>query len=141
LKDNNNIEWFTENKPCYEADIITPCLNFMVDMGELLKEISHHYTAIPKKSGGSMFRIYRDARFSMNKNPYKENAASNSVIKLLKMLMPPAFTSTLKKTASFMVVAFGLPKIPPLEKLAYGLNKKLTDIFVLNFRLHQLPPL
>ena len=47
LKDNNNLEWFAENKPCHEGDIITPCLNFMVDMGELLKEISHHYTAIP----------------------------------------------------------------------------------------------
>lgn len=22
LKDNNNLEWFIENKPCYEADII-----------------------------------------------------------------------------------------------------------------------
>ena len=113
----------------------------MVDMGELLKEISHHFTAIPKKSGGSMFRIYRDARFSMNKNPYKENAGIQFRHKVVKMLIPPAFSSTLKKTASFMVVAFGLPKIPPLEKLAYGLNKKLTGIFVLNFRLHQLPPL
>ena len=45
LKDNNNREWFTENKPRYEADIVTPCLDFIVDMGELLKEISPHYAA------------------------------------------------------------------------------------------------
>ena len=101
LKDNNNLEWFAENKPCHEGDIITPCLNFMVDMGELLKEISHHYTAIPKKSGGSMFRIYRDARFSMNKNPYKENAGIQFRHKVGKDAHTPGFYINLKKDSIF----------------------------------------
>lgn len=73
----------------------------MVDMGELLKEISHHFTAIPKKSGGSMFRIYRDARFSMNKNPYKENAGIQFRHKVGKDAHTPGFFINLKKDSIF----------------------------------------
>jgi uncharacterized protein (TIGR02453 family) len=40
-------------------------------MAPRLNEISPHYIADPKPHGGSMFRIYRDTRFSKEKIPYK----------------------------------------------------------------------
>ncbi len=74
LSKNNNKAWFTDNKSRYEHDVVTPLLAFISDMGPRLKKISPHFIASPRKSGGSMFRIYRDVRFSKDKRPYKENA-------------------------------------------------------------------
>jgi len=42
-------------------------------MKDKLSRISPSYIADPRMNGGSIFRIYRDTRFSKNKLPYKEN--------------------------------------------------------------------
>ncbi|MEA3291865.1 MAG: DUF2461 domain-containing protein [Pseudomonadota bacterium] len=73
LRDNNNREWFQANKQRYEECVRTPALNLIEDTGPLLRQISPNFTAIPKKVGGSLMRIYRDARFSRDKTPYKLN--------------------------------------------------------------------
>lgn len=71
---NNNREWFLENKNRYEDCVVSPILAFITEMQPRLEKISPHFLAVPKKSGGSMFRIYKDVRFSKDKKPYKENA-------------------------------------------------------------------
>ena len=71
LSENNNREWFAENKYLYEeakADLL-------IMIAELIKEFSAidpQYSADtePKKA---LMRIYRDVRFSKNKDPYKKN--------------------------------------------------------------------
>lgn len=75
LRDNNNREWFTENKPRYQNDVVTPICHFIEEIAPHLAKISKHYIADPRANGGSMFRIYRDVRFSKNKRPYKDHAA------------------------------------------------------------------
>lgn len=75
LKDNNNRDWFAANKPRYVESVVTPMGEFIVDIAPHLKRISRFYRADPKPHGGSMFRIYRDARFSKDKTPYKTHAA------------------------------------------------------------------
>jgi uncharacterized protein (TIGR02453 family) len=42
-------------------------------MQKPLHEFAPHFTAIPKRMGGSLMRIYRDTRFSKDKIPYKTN--------------------------------------------------------------------
>src|SRR5258708_3690475 len=74
LKRNNNREWFERNKPRYESALKLPCLRLITDLGEPLKKISAQYVANPKAVGGSLFRIYRDTRFSGDKTPYKTHA-------------------------------------------------------------------
>ena len=74
LADNNNREWFQDNKARYERDVRDALVNFVIDFGEILQEISPHMVADPRLSGGSIFRIYRDVRFSKDKSPYKTNA-------------------------------------------------------------------
>lgn len=76
LKDNNSREWFQENKDRYVAEVQTPLLSFISDFKRPLKAISPHFVADPRPSGGSMFRIYRDVRFSKDKKPYKTHAAA-----------------------------------------------------------------
>lgn len=68
---NNNREWFNANKLIYEREVVDPTLMLVTAMGPLIGSISPHLRADPRKSGGSMFRIYRDTRFSKDKTPYK----------------------------------------------------------------------
>ncbi|MDP6182860.1 MAG: DUF2461 domain-containing protein [Gammaproteobacteria bacterium] len=70
---NNNREWFTENKPRYEEFVVAPSLDFISAVGERMPKLSEHITCIPKRVGGSLFRIYRDVRFARDKRPYKTN--------------------------------------------------------------------
>jgi uncharacterized protein (TIGR02453 family) len=75
IKKNNNKEWFTENKARYERVVKEPCIAFIAAAGPRLHKISKTVVADPRPVGGSMFRIYRDIRFSKDKSPYKTHAA------------------------------------------------------------------
>ncbi len=75
LARNNNREWFQKNKPRYEKFVLEPSLRFIQDAGDELKAISPYLVADPRPFGGSLFRIYRDIRFSKDKSPYKTNVA------------------------------------------------------------------
>jgi uncharacterized protein (TIGR02453 family) len=71
LTDNNNREWFQANKERYVAEVEEPFLRFVGDLGGKLRKVAPRIVADPRKQGGSMFRIYRDTRFSKDKSPYK----------------------------------------------------------------------
>jgi uncharacterized protein (TIGR02453 family) len=73
LRANNDRNWFAANKERYEAYVLEPALEFVEEFGPRLHEISPHFEAIPKRTGGSLFRINRDTRFSKDKSPYKIN--------------------------------------------------------------------
>ena len=73
LKNNNNRDWFNENKSRYEEQVLDVALRFIQSMQDPLAEIAPRFTAIPKRMGGSLMRVYRDTRFSKNKTPYKTN--------------------------------------------------------------------
>jgi uncharacterized protein (TIGR02453 family) len=68
MKRNNRREWFLKNKPWYEQVIKEPCVRFVIDAAMPLQDISPHLRSDPKSS---LFRIYRDVRFSPDKRPYK----------------------------------------------------------------------
>ncbi len=70
IKENNNKEWFEANKYRYEALILKPSRNFVQEMGEHLQALVPTINAHPKVNG-SLFRIYRDIRFSKDKTPIK----------------------------------------------------------------------
>jgi uncharacterized protein (TIGR02453 family) len=71
LKRNNDRDWFAKNKQRYIDDVQQPVLDFVSDVGAGLRKISKNLVADPRPVGGSMFRIYRDTRFSKDKSPYK----------------------------------------------------------------------
>ncbi len=71
LAANNNRDWFQANKERYEQRVRNPILRFINDVAPRLAKISPHLVADPRPSGGSLFRIYRDTRFSPDKSPYK----------------------------------------------------------------------
>ncbi len=63
LSENNNRDWFNANKNRFEDDLREPALQFIRDFAPYLADISPYFRADPRRSGGSMFRIYRDVRF------------------------------------------------------------------------------
>ncbi len=77
LKENNTREWFQTNRERYRAEVQEPMLRFIADFAEPLAIISRHFVADPRPVGGSMFRIYRDVRFSRDKSPYKTVASAH----------------------------------------------------------------
>ena len=76
LEANNNRPWFNDNKDRYIESVVQPMSAFIIAIAPRLQKISTHYRADPKPHGGSMFRIYRDTRFSKDKTPYKTHAAA-----------------------------------------------------------------
>lgn len=71
LKRNNRREWFAANKGRYEEFYRDAALRFVADMVIPMRKISTWIAADPRPQGGSVFRIYRDTRFSSDKTPYK----------------------------------------------------------------------
>ena len=71
LELNNNREWFEKNKKRYEARVKKPMEAFADHMIGRMREILPNIQATGKQS---VFRIYKDVRFSKDKTPYKTNA-------------------------------------------------------------------
>ncbi len=77
LKENNDRGWFEANRERYVGQVRDPMLDFIAAFGEPLAAISPHFRADPRANGGSLFRIYRDTRFSRDKTPYKTNVGAH----------------------------------------------------------------
>jgi uncharacterized protein (DUF2461 family) len=77
LARHNDREWFTRNRERYEREVRDPMLRFIGDLARPLSNVSAHVVADPRPVSGSMFRIYRDVRFSKDKRPYKTHAAAH----------------------------------------------------------------
>ena len=73
LDRNNDRGWFAAHKTRYEAEVKGPLMSFIGGFADRLASIAPHFVADPRPVGGSMFRIYRDVRFSKDKRPYKRN--------------------------------------------------------------------
>ena len=71
LKKNNNRDWFTENKKRYQGEH-EEIISFA---DALLAKMNEHDVIETPTGKKSLFRIYRDVRFSKDKSPYKTNWA------------------------------------------------------------------
>ncbi|MCP4682850.1 MAG: TIGR02453 family protein, partial [Desulfobacterales bacterium] len=91
LQANNHKQWFNANKNRYIDEVRTPLQQFVLDFAPHLKKISPHFIADPRPIGGSIFRIYRDIRFSKDKTPYKTHAAAQFRHKEGKDVHAPGF--------------------------------------------------
>lgn len=72
LAENNSKQWFDENRSIYDNYVMAPARNFVIDMGERLRQIAPKINVDPRVNR-SLFRINRDTRFSHDKRPYKTN--------------------------------------------------------------------
>ena len=73
LKKNNNRPWFNKHKSEYEDFIKLPIQSLIASLKAPMAKVAPEIEVNPKRS---MFRIYRDIRFSKNKAPYKTHVAA-----------------------------------------------------------------
>lgn len=126
LRDNNDREWFAENKERYEAAFIEPSLAFIAAMEKPLKKISPFLVAIPKKQGGSLMRIYRDVRFSKNKQPYKTNIGLNFRHEAGKNVHAPGLYIHLAPDEVFIGSGMWRPDRDPLNAIREAIDADPT---------------
>ncbi|WP_020409233.1 DUF2461 domain-containing protein [Hahella ganghwensis] len=91
LVDNNNRDWFNGNKDRYREDVQQPLVSFIEAMEPELMKVSPYFVADSRLNGGSIFRIYRDTRFSKDKTPYKTHASAQFRHQFYKNVHTPGF--------------------------------------------------
>ena len=72
LARNNRKPWFDAHRAEYEAVLQAPMRELIEEMDARLARFAPEIIGDPRRS---MFRIYRDIRFSKDKSPYKTHAA------------------------------------------------------------------
>jgi uncharacterized protein (TIGR02453 family) len=73
LKRNNDREWFRARRDQYETHVRGPLIEVVEQLAQDFRSFAPELIASPKLS---LFRIYRDTRFSDNKKPLKTHAAA-----------------------------------------------------------------
>jgi uncharacterized protein (TIGR02453 family) len=114
LAANNNREWFNDNRQRYRDVVVEPVCDFIEAMEPRLHAVSEHFVADPRPHGGSMFRIYRDTRFSKDKRPYKENVGCQFRHEAGKDAHAPGFYLHLGRDEIFFGGGVWLPPNPVL---------------------------
>ena len=74
LKRNNNREWFRRRKDDYEQHVRGPMIEVLARLSTDFRAFAPELIADPKVS---LFRIYRDTRFSSDKTPLKTAIAAH----------------------------------------------------------------
>jgi uncharacterized protein (TIGR02453 family) len=116
LKRNNNREWFLRHKDEFENCVRQPALRFIEDFSVPLRELSPHLVADARPTRGSLFRIYRDTRFSNDKRPYKTHVAMRFSHRG-KNVHSPGFYLHLEADGCFAASGLWHPEPPTLLKV------------------------
>jgi uncharacterized protein (TIGR02453 family) len=117
LKTHNNRAWFLANKERYEREVRNPLLDFIGDLGPSLRKVSKHLIVDNSPSGGSMFRIYRDTRFSKDKTPYKTHVAAQFRLGRSKDVHTPGYYLHLSPGEVFAGGGIWRPEAPVLGQI------------------------
>ena len=117
LARNNNREWFLKHKAEYERDVRDPFLQLITDMQAPLAKISKHFRADPRKNGGSLFRIYRDTRFSGDKEPYKPWASARFFHERRHEIPAPSFYIHIQPDDCFIGGGIWHPEADALKRI------------------------
>jgi uncharacterized protein (TIGR02453 family) len=73
LSENNDRDWFNENKKRFKSNVEESFKNFIAELIDRASAIDSRIIMTPKEG---MFRIYRDTRFGKDKTPYKTHMSA-----------------------------------------------------------------
>ena len=73
LANNNNRDWFNDNKKRFKENVEAPFKAFLQDLIDTASAVDTRISITPKEA---MFRIYKDTRFSKDKTPYKTHMSA-----------------------------------------------------------------
>jgi uncharacterized protein (TIGR02453 family) len=127
LKANNNRDWFNANKSRYEEHVLDVSLRFIQSMHDPLAEFAPHFTAIPKRMGGSLMRVYRDTRFSKNKTPYKTNIGIQFRHEMAKDVHSPGYYLHIDPEQVFLGAGMWRPASDALKGIRDRISAKPAE--------------
>lgn len=117
LKRHNNREWFTRNKERYQSVAVEPAMQFISGFAPHLEKLSPHFVADARPTRGSLFRIYRDTRFSLDKIPYKTHIGIHFSHESGKDAHAPVFYLHLEPDGCFAAAGVWHPDSRALTKI------------------------
>ncbi|HEX6221278.1 MAG TPA: TIGR02453 family protein, partial [Acidimicrobiia bacterium] len=120
--ENNNKEWWEENKVRYVETIREPARDFIADFGDRLASISPHFAADTRTNGGSLMRPYRDMRFSRDKTPYKTNVGIQFRHKMGKDVHAPGFYLHIEPGQNFAGAGMWSPEARVARKIRLAIH-------------------
>ena len=108
LADNNNREWFQANKGQYESAL--------ENMKQFAKSVEAALGETDHLESSTLYRIYRDVRFSKDKSPYKNNFGIGFT-RATKRLRGGYFLQIEPGNASFAGGGFWQPNTADLKRI------------------------
>lgn len=124
VAENNNREWFAENKHRYEeakSDALKLVSQIIPELSKVDPLISSETD--PKKS---LMRIYRDVRFSKNKDPYKNNFGIWFSAKS-KGGNEPGYYLHIQPGKSFLAGGYWMPEPEHLKLIRQEIDYNFSD--------------
>jgi uncharacterized protein (TIGR02453 family) len=117
LKRHNDRDWFAKNKVRYQQVVVEPAMQFIGGFDLHLAKLSTHFVADARPTRGSLFRIYRDTRFSSDKVPYKTHIGIHFSHESGKDAHAPVFYLHLEPDGCFAAAGVWHPDTPALTKI------------------------
>jgi uncharacterized protein (TIGR02453 family) len=128
LARNNRREWFEANRETYETELQQPLLALLDELDVRLASLAPELMVDSKRS---IFRIYRDVRFSKDKSPYKTHVAFWVSHRALGSGGGPAVHGGaglyfhLEPGASIVAAGMWMPPTPALARIREALDTDL----------------
>ncbi|HLP16731.1 MAG TPA: DUF2461 domain-containing protein [Bacteroidota bacterium] len=129
LKRNNNREWFAKHKQEYEEIVKFPMQCYIASLAPLFAEFAPEFDVNPKRS---IFRIYRDTRFSSDKTPYKTHAAAHFVLKgMPKGLVGSGYYFHIEPGEVFLGAGIYIPDGVQIKKIRAAIDAHATEFLAI----------
>ncbi|WP_026464896.1 DUF2461 domain-containing protein [Adhaeribacter aquaticus] len=124
LQKNNTREWFAEHKSKYEA----ARKDHIQFLDSLLQEAAKFEPIAAKQQGKDLvFRIYRDIRFSLNKDPFKNHFGAFLAEGGRKSINPGYYLHICPDNKSFIACGLWLPPASPLKVVRQEIDYNLGE--------------
>jgi len=123
LSENNNREWFNDNRNRYHENRDKIIFLIEILINEIKKFDPEIAGANPKDC---MFRIFRDVRFSKNKQPYKTNFGG-FIAKGGRKSIYPGYYIHIEPKQSFAGGGVYMPQAAPLKAIRLYLAEHAPD--------------
>lgn len=123
LQRHNDREWFRARKDTYETALKTPMVEVIEALDRDFRRFAPELVATPKVS---LFRIYRDTRFSEDKSPFKVHVGAVFPVRGLPKVAGPGLYVEVNPKAVFVAGGAYMPMPPDLLAMRQHIAANLS---------------